>query len=65
MTCPERDRTMKKRDKKLSLHRETVLRLDSGDLRNAIGGTGIDTSCGEPNCCDDGTTIGRIQQLER
>lgn len=56
---------MNKRDKKLSLHRETVLRLDSGDLRQAFGGTGIDTSCGEPNCCDDGTTIGRIQQLER
>ena len=58
---------MKKRDKKLNLHRETILRLDSGDLRQAFGGTGIDTSCGEPNCCEDGTTSGKTQtlQLER
>lgn len=62
---PGKGSNMKKRESKLQLHRETVRRLDSGDLRQAFGGTGIDTSCGEPNCCDDGTTIGRIQQLER
>lgn len=60
---------MKKRDKKLSLHRETVLRLDSVALqlaaggRLAAGGNGIDTSCGEPNCCDDGT--GNFEQIAR
>lgn len=60
---------MKKRDKKLQLHRETVLRLDSSDLRQAaggrvaVGGNGIDTSCGEPNCCDDGT--GNFEQIAR
>ncbi|HET9210375.1 MAG TPA: class I lanthipeptide [Thermoanaerobaculia bacterium] len=57
---------MKKRDKKLSLHRETVLRLDSVALQLAAGGrveagNGIDTSCGEPNCCNDGT--GNFEQI--
>jgi hypothetical protein len=40
---------MKKREKKLQLNRETVLRLDDKDLREAEGG--VWTSCIEPNCC--------------
>ena len=40
---------MKKREKKLHLNRETVARLDSKDLREAVGG--YHTSCLEPNCC--------------
>ena len=61
---------MKKRDKKMQLHRETVLRLsnrklDPADLANARGGgelgaeqqVGFWTSCIEPNCCGTvGTT---------
>ena len=52
---------MKKRDKKMHLHRETVLRLD--DLNKVQGGndtviapaedTGRWSSCGQPNCCGD------------
>jgi hypothetical protein len=51
---------MKKRDKKMQLNRETVLRLD--ELAKAQGGndtvaplqdTGRYSSCGQPNCgCD-------------
>ncbi len=44
---------MKKRDKKLEIHRDTLLRLDRElpreDLRQAAGG--VWTSCIEPNCC--------------
>jgi hypothetical protein len=40
---------MKKRDKKLQLSRETILRLEPKDLREAAGG--VWTSCIEPNCC--------------
>ena len=54
---------MKKREKKMQLHRETVVRLsgrelDAAHLANARGGlaavdagTGVWTSCIEPNCC--------------
>lgn len=40
---------MKKREKKLHLNRETILRLDDKNLREAAGGGW--TSCIEPNCC--------------
>jgi hypothetical protein len=40
---------MKKRDKKLQLSRETILRLEPKDLRE-VAGRGW-TSCIEPNCC--------------
>jgi hypothetical protein len=59
------DSFMKKREKKMQLHRETVLRLssrelDAAHLANAQGGAlqanvGVWTSCIEPNCC--GTTV--------
>jgi hypothetical protein len=42
---------MKKRDKKLVLHRETVLRLDAQQLAHAKG-AGPQTSEGHP-CCGD------------
>jgi len=42
---------MKKRDKKLHLHRETVRQLDAGDLAKAQG-VGPQTSCIQP-CCGD------------
>ena len=52
---------MKKREKKLHLHRETVQRLSPAELSKAHGGalaaleaeteTGRWTSCIEPNCC--------------
>ena len=52
---------MKKRDKKLQLHRETIHRLQPSDLVKAEGGaaqagidaTGFWTSCIEPNCCGE------------
>jgi hypothetical protein len=61
---------MKKRDKKMQIHRETLHRLDPkeltpGDLARAQGGanlapaadaTGVWTSCIQPDCC--GTTVG-------
>lgn len=44
---------MKKREKKLQIHRDTLRRLDrelpQDDLRKAAGG--VWTSCIEPNCC--------------
>lgn len=40
---------MKKREKKLHLNRETVVRLDTNSLRE-VAGAGY-TSCIEPNCC--------------
>lgn len=44
---------MKKQSKKLNLHRETLRRLESGDLRNAAGGN--TTECpslyNRPNPC--------------
>ena len=53
---------MRKRDKKLRLHRETLHRLEPKDLVEAQGaavaaaaGTGVWTSCIEPNCC--GVTV--------
>jgi hypothetical protein len=62
---------MKKREKKMQLHRETVVRLsgrelDAAHLANARGGavaadgTGVWTSCIEPNCC--GTTVAQDTQ---
>ena len=50
---------MKKRDKKLNLHRETLHRLEPKDLVRAEGGAaqqaadvaGDWTSCIVPNCC--------------
>lgn len=51
---------MKKREKKMQLHRETVLRLngrelDAAHLANAQGAlennVAVWTSCIEPNCC--------------
>ena len=36
---------MKKQIKKLVLARETVARLESGDLRHVAGGTFADTAC--------------------
>ena len=47
---------MKKRNEKLSLHRETVLRLESLPLRRVAGGVVRDvvgdvTSCGEECGC--------------
>jgi hypothetical protein len=51
---------MKKRDKKMQIHRETLRRLEPADLTAARGGeiapeadTGRWSSCGRPNCCDD------------
>jgi hypothetical protein len=51
---------MRKRDKKLQLHRETVHRLDqvgAAELAQARGAaaaeTGFMTSCIQPNCCGD------------
>jgi hypothetical protein len=41
---------MKKREKKLNLHRETVLRLDAAELRRVQGGdewTGCMSECTE------------------
>lgn len=51
---------MKKREKKMQLHRETVLRLnrelDTANLANARGGemvrqVAVITSCIGPDCC--------------
>jgi hypothetical protein len=51
---------MRKRDKKLELHRETVHRLDQpvgtaelAQARGAAAETGFMTSCIQPNCCGD------------
>ena len=53
---------MKKREKKMQIHRETVIRLTGRELPpvqlgNARGGavddTGRWTSCGTPNCCGE------------
>ncbi len=55
---------MKKRDKKLSLSRETMLQLDATRLPvqellrvkgAAAEAIAIQTSCIGPNCCGDGT----------
>ena len=50
---------MKKRVRKLSLHRETLLHLQSNGLRAARGGTGntneIMTGCACTDGCDTGT----------
>jgi hypothetical protein len=48
---------MKKREKKLLLHRETVrhlenVRLTAADLAQ-VQGAGPQTSCGAPDCCGD------------
>jgi len=40
---------MKKREKKLQLSRETIVRLEPDALREAAAG--VWTSCIEPNCC--------------
>lgn len=61
---------MRKRDKKLQIHRETLHRLatkelPAGDLTKARGAavaaaieTGVWTSCIQPNCCGDTITGG-------
>ena len=47
----------KKREKKMQLYRETLVRLTSRELAEARGGavedTGRWTSCGQPNCCGE------------
>ena len=54
---------MRKRDKKLRLHRETLHRLEPKDLAGAQGafaaaaGVGVWTSCIEPNCCGETITV--------
>ena len=51
---------MKKREKKLQLNRETVRRLvdvREESLLQALGGTGIQTSCIKPNCCGTVDTV--------
>jgi hypothetical protein len=55
---------MRKRDKKLRLHRETLHRLEPRDLAGAQGaavaaapGVGYWTSCIEPNCCGETITV--------
>jgi len=55
---------MKKRIKKLQLHRETLLELDNSDYRKVAGGATdacsytCATSCpsGHPGCCPTDTT---------
>ena len=52
---------MRKRDKKLQLHRETLQRLATKDLAQAQGALdalGPQTSCVKPNCCGDTTLDG-------
>lgn len=51
---------MKKREKKMQINRETLIRLSGRELTDARGGviapaedTGRWTSCGQPNCCGD------------
>jgi hypothetical protein len=52
---------MKKREKKMQIHRETVIRLTGRELapaqlvnaRGAVDDTGRWTSCGSPNCCGE------------
>ncbi len=55
---------MKRRNQKLSLHRETVARLESLPLRQVVGGVaaarnvvGDMSSCGEECGCTDTGTI--------
>lgn len=48
----------KKREKKMELYRETLVRLNGRELAEARGGntegdTGRWTSCGQPNCCGE------------
>jgi hypothetical protein len=56
---------MKKREKKLSLHRETVLRLDAQDLDH-VKGAGPHTSETVP-CCGETITVDTFgnQRVER
>jgi hypothetical protein len=53
---------MKKRDKKLAIHRETLRRLQAGELVRANGQAeelaGAQTSCIKPNCCTIDTILG-------
>jgi hypothetical protein len=63
---------MRKRDRKLQLHRETLHRLEPrelapGDLVKAQGAavaaapdTGVWTSCIQPNCCGETITQGTL-----
>ena len=50
---------MKKRDKKMILHRETLRQLNEREASHAAGQAaqqlGIITSCIEPNCCGNET----------
>lgn len=51
---------MKKRDKKMVLHRETLRRLEEQEVSRAVQGgaaqaLGVITSCIEPNCCGSET----------
>ena len=56
---------MRKRDKKLRLHRETLHRLELKDLVKAQGAVaaaefGPQTSCVQHNCCGDPTLDGTL-----
>lgn len=47
---------MRKRDKRLELHRETLRRLEAGEMARANAqaaelAVGVYTSCIQPNCC--------------
>lgn len=53
---------MKKRDTKLALNRETLRRLEAGEMARANGQAvelvGVYTSCIQPNCCTIETLTG-------
>lgn len=57
---------MKKREKKLQIHRDTLLRLDQDlpreDLRQAAGG--VITSCIGPACCGETIDQQRLAQYQ-
>jgi hypothetical protein len=48
---------MRKREKKLQLHCETLHRLSVKDLANAQGALGPQTSCVGANCCAETVTV--------
>jgi hypothetical protein len=52
---------MKKREKKLQLHRETVLKLDTKDLVKAQGG--IDWTGCMSECTECGGVFGKFDQI--
>jgi len=49
---------MKKKTRKLSLNRETLRNLQTGDLRRAAGGTNTSAACEEATHCDCDTQTG-------